>query len=165
MKRLFLQFFAAAFLVSQVVASEHEFSLECEHVHPSEAIRMLQSLKASGVLMKQEGRKLVVAGGSPSIRKKIEEFMELVDVPRVTVRPRFIKLRFADVTHVEGVISQAFLARAGNEALPLQAVANLRTNEVFLMGSVKEMQAAESLVEMLDQAQTRERRACGEPGA
>ena len=62
------------------------------------------------------------------------------------------------------VISEAFPAGAGNEELPLQAAPSVRTNEVFLMGTVQDIQAAEALVLLLDQARTPARRGCGEAG-
>lgn len=165
MNRLFLLAFAIACFAVPAMAMDYHYTFECKRVRPSEMIRALRSLTAVGVSFKEEDGKVISTGGDPALYKRMKEVMEVVDAPPSGVHVRFIKLRFADVTHVAGVISQAFPAGAGNQELPLQAVANLRTNEVFLMGSVEEMQSAEALMELLDQAQTPERRGCGELGA
>lgn len=164
MKCLFLLSVATACFAIPAMASDDEYTLECKHVRPSEAIWVLRAFKFFGVSIKEEDQKVIVTGGDPSLYKKMEELMELVDAPRVTVPPRFIKLRFADVTHVAGVISKAFPAGAGNELFPLQAVPNTRTNEVFLMGTVEDIQSVEALVLLLDRAQIPARRGCGELG-
>ena len=165
MKCLFLFSFATACFVSRLIASDEAFTFECKRVSPSEMIHVLRSLSALGISSKVEDRKVIVSGGDPSTHKRIKELMEVIDAPRGGVPTRFIKLRFADVTHVAGVISQAFPAGDVNDEQPFQAAPNVRTNEVFLMGPVKDIQAAEALVQLLDQALIPERRGCGEPGA
>ncbi len=164
MKLLFLLSLVTVCFVTPAMASDDEFTLECKHVRPSEAIRTLRSLSASGVSFKEEDRKVIVTGGDRSLYKRLKGLMEQVDFPNITICPRFIKLRFADASHVAAVISEAFPAGAGNEELPLQAAPSVRTNEVFLMGTVQDIQAAEALVLLLDQARTPARRGCGEAG-
>lgn len=155
MKRLFLLSFATASFVTQVMASEDKFTFECKRVRPSEMIRAMRSLSAFEVSFKEHDRKVIVTGGDSSLYKRVEELMEAIDAPPAAVSTRFIKLRFADANHVAVVISEAFPAGAGNEELPLQAAPSVRTNEVFLMGTVQDIQAAEALVLLLDQARTR----------
>jgi hypothetical protein len=164
MNRLFLLVFAICFAVP-AMAMDYHYTFECKRVRSSEMIRALRSLTAVGVSFKEEDGKVIATGCDPALYKRMKEVMEVIDAPPSGVPVRFIKLRFADVTHVAGVISQAFPAGEGNDELPLQAVPNLRTNEVFLMGDVKDIHAAEALVLLLDQAQTPGRRGCGELGA
>lgn len=164
MHRLLLFSFATACFVNQVTASEDMFTFECKRVRPSEMIRALRSLTAFGVSFKEEGRKVIVTGGDPSLYKRVEELMDVIDAPPTGGSTRFIKLRFADATHVAGVISEAFPTETGNEEMSLQAVPNLRTNEVFLMGTLQEIQAADALVELLDRAWVPAWRGCGEAG-
>lgn len=166
MNRLFHLFFATACFAIPAMASDDEFTFECKRVRPSEVIRVLRGFTVFGVSIKEEDRKVVVTGGDPSLYKKMEVLMELVDAPpRVNVvRLRYIKLRFADATHVAATISEAFLAGSEKKEVPLQAVPNTRTNEVFLMGTVQDIQAAEALVGLLDRAQVPAWRGCGEAG-
>jgi hypothetical protein len=164
MNRRFLLSWVIACFVTQVMASEDKFTFECKRVRPSEMIRVMRSLSAFGVSFKEHDRKVIVTGGDSSLYKRVEELMEVIDAPPAAVSTRFIKLRFADAIHAAAVISEAFPAGAGNEELPLQAAPSVRTNEVFLMGTVQEIQAAEALVLLLDQARTQARRGCGEAG-
>jgi hypothetical protein len=164
MNRLFQLSFAVACFATQVMASGDEFTLECKHLKPSEAIRVLRSVSVFDVSIKEGDRRIIVTGGDPSLHKKMEELMELVDVPRISICPRFIKLGFADATYVAATISEAFSAGSEKKEVPLQSVPNTRTNEVFLMGTVQDIQAAEALVLLLDRAPTPVGRGCGELG-
>jgi type II secretory pathway component GspD/PulD (secretin) len=165
MNRLFQLFFATACFAIPAMASDAVFTFECKRVSPSEMIRVLRSLSALGISSRVEDRKVIVSGGDPSLYKRVEELMEAIDAPRGGVPTRFIKLRFAEPTHVARVISEAFPAEEGNEEMSLQAAPNTRTNEVFLMGTVQDIQAAEALVGLLDRAQVPVRRGCGEAGS
>ena len=162
MKRLFLLCFATACFAAPAMASDEVLTFECKRVRPSEMIRALRSLSAFGVLFKEEGRRVIVTGGDASLYKRVEELMSVIDAPPAGVPTRFIKLRFADATYVAGVISKAFATGSENLEIPLQAVPNTRTNEVFLMGAVQDIRAAEALVVLLDRSRVQAWRGCGE---
>lgn len=149
-------------LVIPGMAKGEEFTFECKRVRPSEMIRALRSLADFGVSFKEEPGKVIVAVESPFPLERLKELMERIDAPPGSALTRFLKLRFGDATHVASVISMAFPTVAENEGIPLQVVPNVRTNEVIVMGNMRDIQAAEALVRLIDDTQAPACRGCGD---
>ncbi|MCW1925594.1 hypothetical protein OKA05_23755 [Luteolibacter arcticus] len=135
---------------------------ECKHVRPSELMRAYAPVvgKEAGARISVEGSKVLVTGGSSRLHEGLRELESVVDLPRISVATKFIRLHHVDVTFAAELISKAF-AYAGKQGDPLQTVSSVRTKQVFVMGATNDMRTAEVLLLKLDRFYASTSRGCG----
>ena len=148
-------------LVQQAVG-ENESVFECTHIRTSELMRAFAPVvaKEAGARIIEEENKVLVTGGPSRLHDSLRELEPLLDAPKVSIPTKFIRLHHVDVTFATAIISRAF-AQAGEKEYPLQAVASVRTKQVFVMGSLEDMRTAEALLLELDRFHASTSRGCG----
>lgn len=159
--RTILLLFSSVGLVSQAVG-ENQSVFECTHIRTSELVRAFTPVvaKEAGASISEEEGKVVVAGGTSRLHDSLRELEPLLDVPKISVRTKFIRLHHVDVSFAVELISKAF-PREGDKGMPLEAVASVRTKQVFVMGTLEDMRAAEVLLLELDRLHASTSGGCG----
>ena len=91
----------------------------------------------------------VMYGGDAASQQKAEDFLKQVDCPTTHPTTKFVRLRHADPEQTADLIAQVFASPLVCD-MPVQAVANPRTKEVFVMGPMREIALAGGLIRLLD---------------
>jgi len=146
----------------QHAAGENESAFEFEHIGTLELTRMFEGIitRDRGAKFSVEGSKVSVTGGSLQFHERLRELKPVVDVPKIHVPSKFIRLRHIDLTFAAALVSEVF-TYFGNKEFPLQAVPSPRTKQVFVFGELEDMRTAEVLLLNLDRFYASTSRGCG----
>jgi hypothetical protein len=159
--RTILPLFPILGLIQQA-AGENQSVFECRHLKTSELMRAFAPVVANeaGARIRVEGSKVLVAGGSSRLHEGLRELEPVLDVPKISVATKFIRLHHVDVGFAAALISKAFPHDEGEE-MPLYAVPNSKTKRVFVFGEMEDMKTAEVLLFELDRFYASMSRGCG----
>lgn len=91
----------------------------------------------------------VMYGGDAALQQKVEDFLKQVDCPTIHPTTKFVRLRHADPGQTADFIAKVFASPVPSD-MPVQAVANPRTKEVFVMGPMQQIALAEGLISLVD---------------
>lgn len=124
-------------------------SYQLNYLQPRETLRALQSLDFDpSVIIRADpkSQRIIATFPDPETGKTIEQLLEQIDVPNVSIPSRFVALQFADAGTAADSVSRKLPARdPGFEIVP-----DTRTNRVFLTGTTEQIDRATTMLEALD---------------
>ena len=124
-------------------------SYQLEYLQPQETLRALQSLgfnPSVTIRTDNENQRIIATFPDPKTGEIIDRLLKQIDVPNFDIPTRFVMLQFADAETAAEIVSEQL-----QEPDPVfNIVPDTRTNRVFLMGTIEQIDRATTMLEKLD---------------